>query len=124
MNEFDLAFHHYSFVVRKQRLIVLMLLDDPLTAIGRLCDEETTADNSRNFDSLHQYLSHHTYIEYSADDWFDKLLYALPINGMLNAPRQQDNAGTSAPTQIQQQLDEGMTSCARHDERTPLLKSH
>ena len=31
---------------------------------------------------LRQYLSRYTYIDYTADDWLDKLLYALPLHGM------------------------------------------
>jgi len=33
--------------------------------------------------TLHQYLRQYTYIDYSADDWLDKLLYALPLRGLL-----------------------------------------
>jgi len=27
----------------------------------------------------------YTYIDYTADDWLDKLLYALPLRGLLRA---------------------------------------
>ena len=32
--------------------------------------------------TLRQYLRQYTYIDYKADDWLDKLLYALPLRGM------------------------------------------
>jgi len=31
---------------------------------------------------LRHYLRQYTYIDYTADDWLDKLLYALPLHGM------------------------------------------
>jgi len=31
---------------------------------------------------LRHYLRQYTYIDYTADDWLDKLLYALPVLGM------------------------------------------
>lgn len=34
-------------------------------------------------DSLRQYLRQYTYIDYDNRDWFSRLLYALPISGML-----------------------------------------
>ena len=32
--------------------------------------------------TLRQYLRQYTYIDYKADDWLDKLFYALPLRGM------------------------------------------
>ena len=32
---------------------------------------------------MRQYLRQYTYIDYTADDWLDKLLYALPLHGLL-----------------------------------------
>ena len=31
---------------------------------------------------LRHYLRQYTYIDYPADDWLDKLIYALPLHGM------------------------------------------
>jgi len=31
---------------------------------------------------LRHYLRQYTYIDYTADDWLDKLIYALPLHGM------------------------------------------
>jgi len=67
MQEFDVAFHHNIIVKRKNRLIVLMALDSP----NDLYDTAV----------LRQY----TYIDYSADDWLDRLIYALPLRGMNQA---------------------------------------
>ena len=36
-----------------------------------------------DLDTLRQYLRQYTYIDYWADDWLHKLLYALPLHGML-----------------------------------------
>jgi len=35
--------------------------------------------------ALRQYLRQYTYIDYTADDWLDKLLYTLPLHGMNQA---------------------------------------
>jgi len=31
---------------------------------------------------LRHYLRQYTYIDYKADDWLDKLIYALPLHGV------------------------------------------
>jgi len=69
MTEFDMAYHHNVAVKRKKRLIVLMMLDSPNYDIQA--------------ESLRQYVRQYTYIDYTAGDWFDKLLYALPLGGLL-----------------------------------------
>ena len=71
-----MAFHHYVVEKRKKRLLVLMTLDSPsdLYAGAASC----------NTAMLRQYLRQYTYIDYTADDWLDKLLYALPIYGLLH----------------------------------------
>jgi len=74
MTEFDMAFHHIVVEKRKSRLIVLMMLDNPANL--------DTYDAS-NTATLRQYLRQYTYIDYTADDWLDKLLYALPLRGLL-----------------------------------------
>ena len=74
MQEFDVAFHHNIMLKRKKRLVVLMALDSP----GDLDVDEDTA-------VLRQYLRQYTYVDYAAQDWLDRLLYALPVRGMNHA---------------------------------------
>jgi len=69
-----MAYHHNVAVKRKKRLIVLMMLDSPTNLYDN--DASDTA-------TLRQYLRQYTYIDYMADDWLDKLLYALPLRGLL-----------------------------------------
>jgi len=69
-----MAYHHNVAVKRKKRLIVLMMLDRPTNLYAK--DASDTA-------TLRQYLRQYTYIDYTADDWLDKLLYALPLRGLL-----------------------------------------
>ena len=73
MHEFEVAVYHNIVVKRKRRVIVLMALDSPTD----FCANEVS-----DTVSLRQYLRQYTYIDYTADDWLDKLLYALPLNGM------------------------------------------
>ena len=40
---------------------------------------------------LRQYLRRYTYIDYTADDWLDKLLYALPLHGMHRQRQRAEN---------------------------------
>jgi len=90
--EFDMAYHHSVAVKRKKRLIVLMMLDSP-TDLGDACDTTT----------LRQYLRQYTYIDYMADDWLDKLLYALPLRGLLqhNEDRNDDDDDAQLVQNIQ-----------------------
>jgi len=74
ITEFELAYHHNLAVKRKKRLIALMMLDSP---------NELLANGDSNTALLRQFLRQYTYINYHADDWMDKLLYALPLHGML-----------------------------------------
>src|SRR5664279_5674311 len=81
MYEFEIGLHHVMTLNRCSRLIVLMMLDSP----SEVVDDAATTVN----ESLRRYLRHHTYIDCRSDsDWFDKLIYALPVNGML--PRSND----------------------------------
>jgi len=68
-----MAYHHNVAVKRKKRLIVLMMLDSPTDFYVN--DASDTA-------TLRQFLRQYTYIDYTADDWLDKLLYALPLHGL------------------------------------------
>jgi len=70
-----MAFHHNIMVKRKKRLVVLMALDRPTALYDN--DASDTA-------TLRQFLRQYTYIDYTTDDWFDKLLYALPLRGLKN----------------------------------------
>jgi len=74
MQEFDVAFHHHILEKRKKRLVVLMALDNP---------NDLYANDASDMVALRQYVRQYTYIDYTADDWLDNLLYALPINGLL-----------------------------------------
>jgi len=69
-----MAYHHYVGVKRKKRLIVLMAMDN----LNDL-DDNNVNDSSM----LRQFIRQYTYIDYSRDDWLDKLLYALPLRGLL-----------------------------------------
>ena len=79
-----MAYHHNVAVKRKKRLIVLMMLDSPTDLYDN--DASDTA-------TLRQYLRQYTYIDYTAVDWLDKLLYALPVRGLLqnNEDRNRDD---------------------------------
>ena len=48
--------------------------------------------------TLRQYIRQYTYIDYTTDDWLDKLLYALPLRGLLqpNQDHNDDNDGDVA----------------------------
>jgi len=73
MHEFDIAYHCNVVLKRKKRLIVLMALDNPTD----LYDNDVPDTMA-----LRQYLRQYTYLDYTADDWLDKLIYALPLHGM------------------------------------------
>jgi len=75
------AYHHNVAVKRKKRLIVLMMLDSP---------NDLYVDDASNTATLRQYLRQYTYIKYPADDWLDRLLYALPVRGLLQHNDQED----------------------------------
>ena len=74
LSEFKKAYQHNVTVMHKNRLIVLMMLRD-LTDLDNYDVDDIAV--------LRQYLRQYTYIDYRADDWFDKLLYALPLRGLL-----------------------------------------
>ena len=74
MQEFDISFHHNILVKRKKRLLILMSLDRP---------SDLYANDASDTAALRQYLRLYAYIDYRAEDWLDKLLYALPVRGLL-----------------------------------------
>ena len=82
MQEFDVAYHHNIMVKRKKRLIVLMALDRPTDLYDN--DASDTA-------ALRQYLRQYTYIDYTTEDWLDKVLYALPLRGLLPVLQHNEN---------------------------------
>ena len=74
LKEFDIALHHWITDKRKpKRLIVLMASDRP---------NDLYANDASDTAALRHYLSEYAYIDYTADDWLDKLIYALPLHGM------------------------------------------
>jgi len=77
-----MAYHHNMVVKRKKRLVVLMMLDRPTDLYDN--DASDTA-------TLRQFLRQYTYIDYTADDWLDKLLYALPLHGLLQNNRHRND---------------------------------
>jgi len=84
MHEFEVAVYHNIVVKRKRRVIVLMALDSPTD----FCANEVS-----DTVALRQYLRQYTYIDYTADDWLDTLLYALPLNGMSQDVESFNNEG-------------------------------
>jgi hypothetical protein len=121
MHEFDVAHHHYTCVVRKSRLVLLVTMDDPLTYVnGNDNIREGTGDNPVDLDSLRQYLRQYTYIKFNADGWFDRLLYALPVSGMLQQQMQQQQQQQQHNPLIQENHDEQITAGTSHDD-DPLL---
>jgi len=77
MYEFDSALHHSIEVKRKKRLIAMMAMDP-----GDIFDNDDS-----NMAALRQHLRQYTYIDYTAGDWLDKLLYALPLLGLNDQDR-------------------------------------
>ena len=64
-----------------------MALDKP-DKLTKIDDDPS----SSGMTMLRQYLRQYTYIEYRKDDWFSKLLYALPANGMLKNSNTEEDA--------------------------------
>jgi len=83
MTEFEMAYHHSVVVKLKKRLIVLMMLDSPAD-LYQNDDRHWMTNDTEWRTTLSQYMRQYTYIDYMADDWLDKLLYALPLRGLLH----------------------------------------
>jgi len=81
MQEFDVAYHHNILVKHKKRLIILMALNSPI---------DLYANDASDWLTLRQYVRQYTYIDHTADDWLEHLLYALPVRGMNRAQIDQD----------------------------------
>jgi len=88
MQEFDISYHHNVLVKRKKRLLILMALDSP---------NDVYANDASDTAALRQYLRQYTYIDYTADDWLDKLLYALPLRGLLQRDQEDVIEGIEQP---------------------------
>lgn len=80
MREFEVALHHYVTVLGRKRLIVLLKFSNP-AALTSMNYNKTSAVQVT--ESLRQYLRQYTYIDYTHRDWFNRLLYVLPVNGLL-----------------------------------------
>jgi len=91
MREFDMAYHHSVAMKRSKRLIVLMMLDNP---------RDLYANDAADMATLRQYLHQYTYIDYLADDWLDKLLYALPLRGLLQQNEDHNHGGDDVDAQL------------------------
>ena len=87
MTEFEMAYHHNVAVKRKKRLIVLMALD----SLDELNDDDDEAVSDTTM--LRQFVSQYTYIDYTRQDWLNRLLYALPLRGLLQRNDHQMVAG-------------------------------
>jgi len=86
MTEFEMAYHHNVAVKRKKRLIVLMALD----SLDELNDDDEAVSDTT---MLRQFVGQYTYIDYARQDWLNRLLYALPLRGLLQRNDHQMVAG-------------------------------
>ena len=86
MTEFNVAYHHNVAVKHSKRLIVLMMLDNPT---------ELYDNDASDMVTLRHFLRQYTYIDYTTDDWLDRLLYALPLRGLLQT--NEDRNDNDAP---------------------------
>ena len=103
LKEFYNAYHHNVIVKRSSRLIVLVMLGRPtdLYADDEPDNGETPEEGENPQkeklceykEKLRQYLRQYTYIHYRADDWLDKLLYALPLRGLLQHNEDPNDVG-------------------------------
>jgi len=78
MTEFEMAYHHNVAVKRKKRLVVLMALDS-LDELNNHNNDDAVSDTTM----LRQFVRQYNYIDYRREDWLDRLLYALPLRGLL-----------------------------------------
>ena len=81
-----MAYHHNVAVKRKKRLIVLMALD----SLDELHDDDDAVSDTT---MLRQFVGQYTYIDYTRHDWLNRLLYALPLRGLLQRNDHQMVAG-------------------------------
>ena len=91
MTEFQFAFHHNVAIKRKKRLVVLLALDS--------MDDLDDVDHDTSV--LRQFIRQYTYIDYRRDDWLDRLLYALPLRGLLERNDHQTTEDSESRDDIQ-----------------------
>jgi len=91
MTEFQFAFHHNVAIKRKKRLVVLLALDS--------MEDLNNVDHDTSL--LRQFIRQYTYIDYRRDDWLDRLLYALPLRGLLERNDDQTIVDSEARDDIQ-----------------------
>ena len=89
-----MAYHHNVVEKRKKRLIALMMLDNL---------NDLYANDASDTATLRQFLRQYTYIDYTADDWLDRLLYALPLRGLLQQNEDRDDDDVHLDDNIQMQ---------------------
>jgi hypothetical protein len=73
LSQFDMAFNHNVLTLRKNRIIVMTMFDN----------QSAAALQDRATDCLRQYMRMYACVEYGKDNWLDRVLYALPLKGMM-----------------------------------------
>jgi hypothetical protein len=73
MAQFNMAFSHSVLTLRKNRLIVMTMFDN----------QSAAALHDRESNCLRQYMRMYACVEYDKDNWLNKMLYALPLKGMM-----------------------------------------
>lgn len=73
MATFDMAFNHHVIELHKNRLIVLTMFDS----------STETAMTGSGTECLGMYVKQYKCVKYDEGDWLNRLLYALPVKGML-----------------------------------------
>ena len=91
MTEFQFAFHHNVATKRKKRLVVLLALDS--------MEDLNNVDHDTSL--LREFIRQYTYIDYRRDNWLDRLLYALPLRGLLERNDDQTMVDSEARDDIQ-----------------------
>jgi len=80
------------------------------------------ANDASDTSALRQYLRQYTYVDYTADDWLDKLLYALPLRGLLQRDQNDVMEGIEQPGNLPNNDDESLTDSFQ-DEQHPSFNS-
>ena len=75
---------------KKHRLIVIKWPDLDL-------DHDLDSDNIKDRDSVKLFLTRYTYIEYESDGWWQKVLYAMPINRLASTDHDNQPLGGLEP---------------------------
>ena len=80
LSQFDMAFNHNVFTLRKNRLIVMTMFDSQ--SVAALEDQQANC--------LRQYMQKYACIEYGKENWLDRMLYALSLKGMMQHSQSDD----------------------------------